>query len=159
MSETERIRDVLYYTYKGPAWHGPALAQNLDGVTAEQAAQKPIGAAHSIWELVNHATAWINVVINTLDGQTYAVLPTEQDWAAKNPPDKAAWESALGILDSSMDALCGAVVELEDAKLDEIVPGQEFNYYWLLHGVVHHNTYHSGQVGLIRKSFVQAEGA
>jgi uncharacterized damage-inducible protein DinB len=153
MSETERIRDVLFYTYKGPAWHGPALAQNLDGITAEQAAQKPIGAAHSIWELVNHATAWINVVISTLDGGTYAVLPTERDWAAISAQDKAAWESALGILDSSMDALCGAVAELPDEKLDQLVPGQEFNFYWLLHGVVHHNTYHSGQIGLIRKSF------
>jgi hypothetical protein len=159
MTEIERIRDLLYYTYKGPCWHGPALAQNLEGITAAQAAEHPIGEGHSIWELVQHATAWINVVINTLDGQTYAVLPTEQDWAAISAQDDAAWESALEILDSSMDALCGAVAELTDDKLDVLVPGQDFSYYWMLNGVVAHNTYHSGQVGILRKAFAQVANA
>ena len=159
MSEIERIRDLLWYTYKGPAWHGPALAENLDGVTAEQAGLRPIGEAHSIWELVRHMTAWIDEVIRTLDGETYTVLPVDQDWAPDSAGDGAAWECALEILDSSMDALCGAVAELGDEKLEEIVPGQEFNYYWLLHGVVHHNTYHSGQIGILRKSFAESQAA
>jgi len=159
MSETERIRDLLYYTYKGPCWHGPALAQNLEGVTAEQAAQRPIGQGHSIWELVQHVTAWINEVIRTLDGETYAVLPTEQDWPAISAADDAAWQSALAILESSMDALYDAVLELPDEKLDELVPGQDFSYFWMLNGVVHHNTYHSGQVGILRKAFAEAQAA
>jgi len=52
--------------------------------------------------------------------------------------------------------LCDAVAELTDDKLDEMVPGQDFSYYWMLNGVVAHNTYHSGQVGILRKAFVQA---
>ena len=159
MTEIERIRDLLYYTYRGPCWHGPALAQNLEGITAEQAVERPIGEGHCIRELVQHATAWVNVVINTLDGQTYAVLPTEQDWAAISGSDAAAWESVQAILESSMDALCDAVVELKDDKLDELVPGQDFSYYWMLNGVVAHNTYHSGQIGILRKAFTQAQSA
>lgn len=152
MTETERIRDLLYYTYKGPCWHGPALAQNLEEITAEQATQRPIPDGHSIWELVQHATGWLNEVIRTLDGETYAVLPAEQDWPAINAQDAAAWESAQAILESCIDALCGAIVELPDEKLDELVPGQDFSYYWMLNGVVHHNTYHSGQIGILRKA-------
>ena len=159
MSETERIRDLLYYTYKGPCWHGPALSQNLDGITAAQAAERPIGNGHSMWEIVQHMTAWINEVIRTLDGETYAVLPAEQDWPAISAQDDAAWQSAQAILESSMDALCDAVVEFPDEKLDELVPGQEFSYFWMLNGVVHHNTYHSGQVGILRKAFVEAQSA
>jgi len=159
MTETERIRDLLYYTYRGPCWHGPALAQNLEGVTVEQALTRPIGDGHSIWELVQHATAWVNVAIRTLDGEAYTVLPAEQDWADLAAQDEAAWDSAKAILESSMDALCDAVVELPDAKLDELVPGQDFSYFWMLNGVVHHNTYHSGQVGILRKAFVEAQTA
>jgi hypothetical protein len=58
-----------------------------------------------------------------------------------------------------MDALCDAVAELTDDKLDEMVPGQDFSYYWMLNGVVAHNTYHSGQVGILRKGFAQAANA
>ncbi len=33
------------------------------------------------------------------------------------------------------------------------LPGMEFNMYWLLMGVVQHNVYHAGQIGLLKKSF------
>jgi uncharacterized damage-inducible protein DinB len=55
-------------------------------------------------------------------------------------------------MDSSQEALLGAVAELQEDKLWENVEGQEFSYYWLLHGVVQHSVYHAGQVGLLRKA-------
>jgi hypothetical protein len=151
MSEIDRIVELLEVSYNGSPWHGPSLMGNLADITAEQAAQKPIAGGHSIWEMVQHATAWINETINTLDGQQYAVLTVEQDWPAIGSGD-AAWQAALGILDSSHQALCGAVGEMAEDKLYETVEGQEFNYYWLLHGVLLHNVYHAGQIGLVRKS-------
>jgi hypothetical protein len=152
MSEVERIVELLQVCYNGGPWHGPSLMTNLDGITADQAVQKPIPNGHCIWELVQHMTAWINEVIQVLDGEQYATLPPEQDWPAIGSGE-AAWQAALGILDSSQEALCGAVGELQEDKLWELPEGQEFNYYWLLHGVVLHYVYHTGQIGLIRKSF------
>lgn len=152
MSEVERIVELLQVCYNGGPWHGPSLTGNLDGVTAEQAVQKPIPNGHCIWELVQHMTAWINEVIQVLDGEQYATLAPEQDWPAIGSGD-AAWQAALGILDSSQEALCGAVGEMQEDKLWELPEGQEFNYYWLLHGVVLHYAYHTGQIGLLRKSF------
>jgi uncharacterized damage-inducible protein DinB len=152
MPEVERIVELLQVCYNGGPWHGPSLMGNLDGVTAEQAAQKPIPNGHCIWELVQHMTGWINETIQVLDGEQYATLPAEQDWPAIGSDD-AAWQAALGILDSSQEALCGAVGEMQEDKLWELPEGQEFNYYWLLHGVVLHYAYHTGQIGLLRKSF------
>jgi uncharacterized damage-inducible protein DinB len=151
MSEIERIGDLLQSSYNGSPWHGPSLVQNLDGVTAAQAVQKPIPNGHCIWEIVQHVTAWINEVIKVLDGEQYAVLTPEQDWPAI-AADDGAWDAALGIMDSSQEALLGAVAELQEDKLWENVEGQEFSYYWLLHGVVQHSVYHAGQVGLLRKA-------
>jgi hypothetical protein len=54
MTETHRINSQLKRAQEGQAWHGPSLRELLDGVTAEQAAARPIPNAHSIWELVNH---------------------------------------------------------------------------------------------------------
>jgi hypothetical protein len=154
MSEIECIVDILQTGYNGSPWHGPSLVANLDGLTAAQAAQKPIPNGHCIWELVQHVTAWVNVAINTIDGQQYAVLPVEQDWPAISASDDAAWQGALDILDSSMGALIAAVGELEDDKLWDNLPGMEFNMYWLLMGVVQHSAYHAGQVGLLKKGLI-----
>jgi uncharacterized damage-inducible protein DinB len=151
MSEIECIVDLLQTGYNGSPWHGPALMANLDSITAAQAVQRPIPNGHCIWELVQHVTAWINVTINTLDGQQYAILPVEQDWPAMSGEDEAAWQAALGILDSSMEALIAAVGELPDDRLWPNLDGFEFNTYWLLMGVVQHNAYHAGQIGLLKK--------
>jgi hypothetical protein len=127
------------------------LVGNLDGVTAAQAVEKPIPNGHCIWELVQHVTAWVNVAINTIDGQQYAILPVEQDWPAMSGDDEGAWQAAVGILDSSMEALIAATGELVDDKLWDNLPGMEFNMYWLLMGVVQHSAYHAGQIGLLKK--------
>jgi hypothetical protein len=153
MSEIECIVDLLQTGYNGSPWHGPSLVANLADVTAAQAAQKPIPNGHCIWELVQHLTGWVNETINTIDGQQYVTLTPEQDWPAVSGTDDGAWQAALGILDSSMEALIAAVGELQDDALWENLPGMEFNMYWLLMGVVQHSAYHAGQVGLIRKSF------
>lgn len=151
MSEVENIVELLNVSYSGTPWHGPSLIANLDGITAAQALEKPIPGGHSIWELVQHITAWINEAIRVFDGEQYAILTPEQDWPAISAQDETAWQAALGILESSHEALVGAVSELQEDKLWELLDGQDFTYYWLLHGVVQHNVYHAGQIGLIRK--------
>ena len=58
MSEIDRIIDQLEREHAGDPWHGSPLSAILDGITAGDAALKPLAGAHSIWELVLHMTAW-----------------------------------------------------------------------------------------------------
>src|SRR2546428_4142197 len=57
MSEIQTIIDELKSIHDGDPWHGPSLKEILSGVTAEQAAPKPLTNAHSIWELTLHIAA------------------------------------------------------------------------------------------------------
>src|SRR5262249_44325871 len=52
MSEVQRIEEQLKRAFEGEAWHGPSVRECLADVTAAQAAEHPIPAAHSIWEIV-----------------------------------------------------------------------------------------------------------
>ena len=56
MKESERIAEQLRRAWEGEAWHGPPLKEILAGVTAQQAAARPVGGAHAIWEIVLHIT-------------------------------------------------------------------------------------------------------
>lgn len=49
--EVRRIQDQLQRAYEGAAWHGPALQEVLNGVSASAAAARPLPHAHSIWEI------------------------------------------------------------------------------------------------------------
>lgn len=59
MSKSGQIADELRRAFYGEAWHGDSLFEILRGVTAAQAAARPITNAHSIWELVLHISAWM----------------------------------------------------------------------------------------------------
>ena len=69
MREIERIDEQLQRAFEGEAWPGPALLEVLKGVTAEQAAAKPLATAHSVWEIVLHLTATYHLVIQRLHSQ------------------------------------------------------------------------------------------
>jgi uncharacterized damage-inducible protein DinB len=150
--ETKRIASQLRRSYEGPAWHGPALRELLQGVTAEQAAAKPVPGAHSVWELVHHIDAWERQAFTTLEGETYESMTGDADWPPVRNTTAEAWTDALERLGSTTSKLVQAVRLMDEAKLDEIVAGKEFNYYFLLHGVVQHNLYHAGQIALLKRA-------
>lgn len=158
MSEMDRIIDELEREYSGDPWHGSPLTSILKGITAAQAASRPIGSAHSIWELVLHMTAWKNEVRKRLGGAP-AGEPEEGDWPAVGAPTEAHWHQALARLDRAHRDLVGAIRVLAEAKLFEPTKdprnretGVGVSHYVLLHGIVQHDVYHSGQVAVLRKA-------
>lgn len=153
MSETKRIQDQLRRAHEGEAWHGPAVKELLAGVTAAQAARRPIADAHSVWELVLHIEAWMRAATQSLTaGQPMPKLPWEGDWRAVNDTSEAGWTAALAALDRTVRELLDAVGSFPETRLKEKVPGREYSYGFLLDGVVQHNLYHAGQMALLKKA-------
>ena len=152
MNESQRIADQLRRAYEGEAWHGPSVREVLAGVTAEKAARRPIPQAHSIWEIVVHVAQWEGFVRRRLMGELVTDLPPELDWPPVNDPSEAAWQSALGNLERGNQELRTAIGALSDERLREIVQGQRYSFYGLLHGVVQHDLYHAGQIALLKKA-------
>ncbi|MGH9779849.1 MAG: DinB family protein [Candidatus Acidiferrales bacterium] len=151
MTEVERIADQLRRAYEGEAWHGPSLKQVLDGITAEQAARRPIANGHTIWELVLHIAVWESVVLRRLAGE--ALEPTgERDWPPVRDSCHAAWKKTLDDLDRGHHQLRRAIAGLTDARLNDPVPGKGYSVYFMLHGLVQHDLYHAGQIALLKKS-------
>ncbi|MGB0035073.1 MAG: DinB family protein [Candidatus Acidiferrales bacterium] len=151
MSEIRRILDQMDRAFSGEAWHGPSLMQLLEGVDAESAATRPIGKAHSIWELVNHVTAWNNIVQHRLSGEKVDVTP-EMDWPGVWEVNEVGWERSLENLKECRAKLRRAVELLRDDQLDDRVPGDKESFYVLLHGLVQHDLYHAGQIAILKKA-------
>lgn len=151
MTETHRINSQLKRAYQGEAWHGPSLRELLDGVTAEQAAAKPVPNAHSIWELVNHIIAWEQTVKQRLEGDAVSSVPDEVNFPPVNDASEEAWQQALQKLEASNRSLREAIKKIDDAKLEEKAAGQEYSVYFMLHGVIQHDLYHAGQIALLKK--------
>jgi uncharacterized damage-inducible protein DinB len=152
MSEIRRIKSQLRRAYEGPAWHGPSLKELLSDVTAEKAARRPLGLAHSIWELVNHIGAWERIVRLRITSPPAVEPSDEENFPPVNDTSEAAWAETLVRLEEGNRALRDTIAELDEARLADMVPGTEYNVYFMLHGVIQHDLYHAGQIALLKKA-------
>ena len=150
MTEVERIVDQLHRGFFGDAWHGPSVLAALKDVSAGQANARPIPGAHSVWELVLHMTAWIDIVEQGVHDRKPEVTD-EIDWPTVSDTSDSAWSDALRQLQGSEERLESSAGKLDADRMDQIVTGSESSIYRLLHGVVQHNLYHAGQIILLRK--------
>ena len=151
MSEMVRIADQIKRAFEGPAWHGPSVREALEGVDSRQAMERPIGAAHSIWEIVLHLAAWSETVRGRLQGQRIEE-PEAGDWPEVKNTDKKAWAEALRWLEQSDRDLRQAVAAFPETRLDQpSSPGGSYSAYVLLHGAAQHYIYHAGQIAILKK--------
>jgi uncharacterized damage-inducible protein DinB len=157
-TEIDRIIDELEREHSGDAWHGNPLTQLLADVDHVKASARPFGDAHSIWQIVLHMTAWKNEVRRRLGGAP-AALPAEGDWPAPGESDAQSWREATKALDHAHRALVAAIGGLPENKLfsptndpRERETGQGVSHYVLLHGIVQHDVYHSGQIAILKKA-------
>ena len=93
MPEATRIADQLRRAFDGEAWHGDSLLEILEGVTAAQAAARPIASAHTIWELVLHIAAWDGAALRRLGGAAVELADAENFPPVPDVSD-AAWHAA-----------------------------------------------------------------
>jgi len=150
MSEVDRIVDQMQRGYEGNAWHGPSVAEVLEGVDAKAAAAKPVSAAHSIWEIVLHLTATQELIIARTKGESMTLTP-EMDWPEVPRPSDQAWARAVKKLASNDEKLRKRVAAFGDEKLEEALVAGGSSAYLNFHGYVQHNLYHAGQIAILRK--------
>ena len=153
MSEATTIAAMMKSVEHGPAWHGPSMADLLKGLSAEEAAQKPIVNAHSIWEILLHVNAWQDYLVSVEAGGAAAFLEDAADW----PPvpesvSDSEWETTQRRFEGGSQEIRELLAHFDDARMRQNVPGRDFPFKVLLHGLVHHNLYHSGQIALLRKA-------
>lgn len=148
--ETARLADQLERSYRGGAWHGPALAEALAGVDAETAARAIVANVHSIAELTAHVTYWLDAARRRITGEPEVA---GDDWEVTNAGD---WSAALETLERTHRALHTTVLALDDPRLDDAVEGSDPTVRGMLLGLLQHNAYHAGQISLLAKA--AAEG-
>ena len=151
-AELGRLEEQLRSALEGEAWHGPSVLETLEGVSAEQAAARPISGAHSIWELVLHLCGTYGLVLRRLNGDGRQLAESE-DWPAVPEPSEENWNDALRVLKQMSEDLRRAVKNFPAERLDQpLVPEPPYTAYTQFIGITQHDLYHAGQIALLKKA-------
>ena len=160
MPEIPRLLDQLRRAFDGEPWSGPSLLDTLQGLTATQAAQRSLPAAHSIWEIARHAGVWATVVARRIAANDSRQISEAENWPdTPAHPTNADWQALLADLRAAHVQLLRTAEQLTEADLDQPIgatadrpQGLGSTRYVSLHGVAQHYLYHAGQIALLRKA-------
>lgn len=154
MSECKRSALQLASTIDGEAWYGDSLREILGDVTAEQARAHPVPNAHSIWEIVLHLDAWIQLFAGAVQGIAIPRWPgmtKEQDWPNVAEANDEEWQASVRSLLANHRQFAERMEHFGDERLESTVPGRTYNFSRLFQSASLHAAYHGGQIALLKK--------
>lgn len=135
--------------YQGSPWHGASLLSMLNSVPEAHFSTPVNPGRKSISDLLEHIVAWRQFAIEKLkdNGRFDIPINSEADWPEPRPVGDPK-EYYLNMLSESQQALLLLLKEKSDAWLKEKTPNKTYNNGFLIQGIVEHDLYHSGQIGI-----------
>lgn len=151
-TEIGSIISHLENVLSGEPWFGRAVYDILDEVDSKKVFQKPNGTEHSIIEIIYHLITWADFTLKRIEKDTnYDLTAAEElDWRLIHPKTHT-WKKGLAGFKKINQEIIKQLRKKEDSFLDEKVDFRNYNYRFLLNGMIEHSIYHLGQIAYIKK--------
>lgn len=136
----------------GTTWFDDNIENKINQISENQAFIRPIPELHSVAELVSHMLVWRKDSLNKLKGlPSKLTMESPENWEGNEYLKKAGWARLKSDLSESMKAM----VEFLDTVDDEYLANNHYNgkdsLKYLVEGIVQHDLYHLGQIGITIK--------
>ncbi len=150
--ELQFIKEQIINSYEGDPWFGRNISSILSEIDDSKAFVKPSGQ-HSIVELIWHMIKWREFVISRFsqDAEENTGTFETNDWRLIDHNDHTLFIKAVKRFSETQKDLLRTLENLDDSILTLKVPGRTYNYRKLLHGLIQHDIYHTGQIAFIHK--------
>ncbi len=150
--EIKRIADVIQTVFSGEPWYGKSISRVIHEIDPGIVYRKPGPHAHSLIELLYHMVTWSQFTRQRLEKDTSqpAEIADEFHWSETNA-DIHTWNNGIAQLTASTNKILDLLERFTDEMLEDTVDYRDYNYRFLLNGLVQHNVYHLGQMVYIQK--------
>ncbi len=145
---TQAIKTLLFDRdtfFSGENFWQPSLCELIEPLSFEHALWKPSPERHSIWELLRHINFWKEYVIAL--GRDSQLPDTKSgDWST--PPQDASedsWKKEITRAKQLDEELRVVISEMGEKIFD--TEDKAANY---IRQILCHDSYHTGQIGLLR---------
>ena len=150
---TALLLEILDQAFDRKAWHGPTLRGAVRGLLADDALWRPAPRRHCVWDVVLHAAYWKYATRRLLTGARRGGFPRPgSNWPRlPAPASERAWEADVALLADEHRLLRETVAALAPSRLDRRPAGSIWTAREIIHGVAAHDTYHAGQIQLLKR--------
>ncbi|MFP2996819.1 DinB family protein [Spongiivirga sp. MCCC 1A20706] len=152
----ENIIDQLEEIQHGKPWIGSTFQKKLDQVKEDEYFKRPIKDLHSVAEIMSHLTLWRSeAILKIKTGKGSKTDDCEENWLDNDKLKLIGWDQIKSSYDKTQSELIALLRNKTDDFLDQEYFDTDFKgyytYKWLLNGMLQHDAYHLGQIGIIIK--------
>jgi uncharacterized damage-inducible protein DinB len=121
-------------------------------VDPSKAFKKITKSAHSLAELLYHRLTWGDFTLNRIEGikEMNVSFFEKTDWREIDP-SVHTWEHGLSGYKKVHEKIIELLEQKDDEFLDQQVGHRNYNFRFLLNGLIQHNIYHAGQIAYLKK--------
>lgn len=150
--EVQSIIRNLQNVHSGQPWFGKPVHALLEEVNPATVYRRPNNTGHSLIDLLYHMITWAGFVLKRVEGETEKdpAAFEKLDWRIIDPAVHS-WEKGVEEFKSIHSTIIKLLESKEDDFLKEKVEDREFNFRFMLNGLIQHNIYHAGQIALLKK--------
>ncbi len=149
--ELKSIISSLQNTLNGHPWYGRSAYEILEEINTDKQFIRPNGS-HSLLDLLYHMLTWAHFAQERIEKEPITDMEAFNalDWRTIDP-DQHDWSSGFAALKKAHDTIIELLNEKDDAFLDEKCDYRNYNFRFLLNGLIQHNIYHLGQIAYLNK--------
>ncbi len=152
----EYIIDELKNIQNGKIWIGSSYESKLNSIDDNLVFERPIKNMHSIAEIISHLTLWRSeAILKIKTGTGSKTDDCEENWLPNSRLKEKGWTKIKLEYDNTLTELIALLKEKDDSFLKKEYYDTDFKdsyeYRFLLNGMLHHDIYHLGQLGLVIK--------
>jgi uncharacterized damage-inducible protein DinB len=136
---------------EGSPWFDQSFKDKLKNITDSIAFTRPMHAVHSVAEHVSHMLEWRKECIQRFNGRKYELMHSPEDWKDNTELKKIGWHNLKEALYASTISMIKLIEGKNDSYLDNNFQDTGYNYKYLIEGIIHHDIYHLGQIGVTLK--------
>lgn len=158
----ENIIQQLEAVQKGKLWIGSTFSSTFSQVDENSVFERPLEDLHSVAEIISHLTLWRKeTLLKIKTGKGSKTDDCEENWLSNEKLRILGWAKIRSEYDRTLLELIGLLKTKDDDFLDERYYDTDFkgnySYRFVIEGMLHHDLYHLGQLGLIIKYLKKTE--
>ena len=136
---------------EGSLWFDQNFIDKIDGLSDAEALSRPIPQVHSVAEHVSHMLEWRKECMLRFKGLQTDLMNSSNDWLNNDQLKKIGWTELKNTFYNSQYQLIDLMKVQDDTYLETKFLDTDYNFHYLIEGIIHHDLYHMGQIGVTIK--------
>jgi len=157
INKIEIIVHRIKESFDGRPWYGESLILKLNKIDCRLVNMTVPGSNNSIANTVQHLINWRVFTIEKINSnKAYDItMNSVSDWTKININTQSEWIKLLNKLISTQNKIIELLEgQMKNTSLDNQVSGKDYSFEYLLNGIIQHDIYHSGQIGLLHAQLI-----